>query len=152
MDEKSWHGVREHLVWEFWVILLTMEPPSQSKTLVQIESKSADKVLDVDICSKRCFEGMVGVGEDRGRMMMICSQTWTGGGCITNNRLDWYTSSFRHQANWVLLLECLLCLSEVSKVTFILVLIVFIQANNPLSMIVCDAIDHCDVIKWELMI
>lgn len=60
MDEKSWHGVREHLVWEFWVILLTMEPPSQSKTLVQIESKSADKVLDVDNCSKPCFEEMLG--------------------------------------------------------------------------------------------
>lgn len=56
MDEKSWHGVREHLVGEFWVILLTMEPPSQTKTLVQIESKSADKALDVDICSKQCFE------------------------------------------------------------------------------------------------
>lgn len=51
MDEKSWHGVRGHLVGEFWVILLTMEPPSQTKTLVQIESKLADKALDVDICS-----------------------------------------------------------------------------------------------------
>lgn len=51
MDEKSWHGVREHLVGEFWVILLTMEPPSQTKTLAQIESKSADKAPDVDICS-----------------------------------------------------------------------------------------------------
>lgn len=27
MDKKSWHGVRVHLVGEFWVILLTMEPP-----------------------------------------------------------------------------------------------------------------------------
>lgn len=51
MDEKNWHGVREHLVGEFWVILLTMEPPSQSETLVQIESESADKALDVDVCS-----------------------------------------------------------------------------------------------------
>lgn len=59
MDEKSWHGVREHLVGEFWVILLTMEPPSQTKTLAQIESKSADKAPDVDICSNRCFEEMV---------------------------------------------------------------------------------------------
>lgn len=55
MDEKSWHGVREHLVGEFWVILLTVEPPSQTKTLVQIESKSADKVLDGDICKNGCF-------------------------------------------------------------------------------------------------
>lgn len=54
--KRSWHGVREHLVGEFWVILLTVEPPSQTKTLVQIESKSADKALDVDVCSKRCFE------------------------------------------------------------------------------------------------
>lgn len=61
MDEKSWHGVREHLVGEFWVILLTMEPPSQTNTLAQIESKSADKALDVDICSNWCFEEM---GED----------------------------------------------------------------------------------------
>lgn len=50
MDEKSWHGEREHLVGEFWVILLTMEPPSQTKTLAQIESKSADKASDVDLC------------------------------------------------------------------------------------------------------
>lgn len=42
---------REHLVWEFWVILLTMEPPSQTKTLAQIESKSADKVPDKDNCT-----------------------------------------------------------------------------------------------------
>lgn len=48
--------MREHLVGEFWVILLTAEPPSQTKTLVQIESKSADKALDVDVCSKRRFE------------------------------------------------------------------------------------------------
>lgn len=84
MDEKSWHGVREHLVGEFWVILLTMEPPSQTKTLAQIESKSADKALNVDICSNWCCEG---TGEDlealRGRVM-ICSQTGTGGGCINN--------------------------------------------------------------------
>lgn len=84
MDEKSWHGVREHLVGEFWVILLTMEPPSQTKTVAQIESKSADKTLDVDICSNWCFEEM---GKDfepfRGRGV-ICSQTWTGGGCINN--------------------------------------------------------------------
>lgn len=46
MDEKSWHGEREHLVGEFWVILLTMEPPSQTKTL----AKSADKASDVDLC------------------------------------------------------------------------------------------------------
>lgn len=58
MDERSWHGVREHLVGEFWVILLTMEPPSQTKTLVHIESKSADKGPDVDICSDWCFEEM----------------------------------------------------------------------------------------------
>lgn len=58
MDEKSWHGVREHLVGEFWVILLSMEPPSQTKTLAQIESKLADKVPDVDICSNWCFEEM----------------------------------------------------------------------------------------------
>lgn len=50
MDEKSWHGVREHLIGEFWVILLTMEPPSQAETLVQIESESADKARDVWIC------------------------------------------------------------------------------------------------------
>lgn len=36
MDEKSWHGVREHLVGEVWVILLTMEPHSQTEILVQI--------------------------------------------------------------------------------------------------------------------
>lgn len=54
--KRSWHGVREHLVGEFWVILLTVEPPSQTKTLVQIESKSADKPLDVDVCSKQRFE------------------------------------------------------------------------------------------------
>lgn len=50
MDEKSWHGVREHLVGEFWVILLTVEPPSQTETVARIGSKSADKSLDVDIC------------------------------------------------------------------------------------------------------
>lgn len=62
--------MREHLVGEFWVILLTMEPSSQTKTLVQIESESADKSLDVEICSNLCFEEM---GEDleqlRGRVM-----------------------------------------------------------------------------------
>lgn len=50
MDEKSWHGVREHLVGEFWVILLTMEPPSQTKILAQNESKSADEAPDVHNC------------------------------------------------------------------------------------------------------
>lgn len=43
IDEKNWHGVTKHLIGEFWVILLTMEPPFQTETLVQIESKSADK-------------------------------------------------------------------------------------------------------------
>lgn len=74
MDEKSWHGVREHLVGEFWVILLTMEPPSQTKTLAQIESKSADKAPDQDMCSNCCLEEL---GEDlellRGRLM-VCGQ------------------------------------------------------------------------------
>lgn len=58
MDEKSWHGVREYLVGEFWVILLCMEPPSQTKTLAQIESTSADKAPDVDVCPNWCSEGM----------------------------------------------------------------------------------------------
>lgn len=58
MDEKSWHRVREHLIGEFWVILLTMEPPSQTRTLGHIESKSTDKGPDVDICSDWCFEEM----------------------------------------------------------------------------------------------
>lgn len=43
IDEKNWHGVTEHLIGEFWVILLTTEPPFQTETLVQIESKSADR-------------------------------------------------------------------------------------------------------------
>lgn len=58
MDEKSWHGLREHLVGEFWVILLTMKPPSQTKTLAQIESKSADKSPDMDLCPNGGFEEM----------------------------------------------------------------------------------------------
>lgn len=61
MDEKSWHGVREHLVGEFWVILLAVEPPSQTETLAQIESKSADEAPDVAIRPNGCLEGM---GED----------------------------------------------------------------------------------------
>lgn len=74
MDEKSWHGVREHLVGEFWVILLTMEPPSQTKTLAQIEFKSADKAADVDICSHwyLCRDGRELVAR-----VIIYSQTWT---------------------------------------------------------------------------
>lgn len=84
MDEKSWHGVREHLVGEFWVILLTVEPPSQTKTLAQIESISADKAPDVDICTNWCFEVM---GEDlelvKGRMK-VPGRRRAGDVCISN--------------------------------------------------------------------
>lgn len=75
MDEKSWHGVSEHLVGEFWVILLTVEPPSQTKTLVHIESKSVDKGPEVDIGSDWCFEKM---GDD-------FASCWEGG-CVSEAR------------------------------------------------------------------
>lgn len=68
MDEKSWHGVRKHLVGEFWVILLAVELPSQTKTLAQIESKSADEAPDVDIRPNWCLEGM---GEDVDRIERV---------------------------------------------------------------------------------
>lgn len=51
IDEKNWHAATEHLIGEFWVILLTMEPPFQTETLVQIESESADKASDVTVQS-----------------------------------------------------------------------------------------------------
>lgn len=89
-DEKSWHGVREHLGGEFWVILLTMKPPSQTKTLVLIDSESTDKGPDVENCSER--------GGRRPRWReMIWSRVWTEGG-------HWYHISFwRHQANRLLI-------------------------------------------------
>lgn len=163
MDEKSWHGVREHLVGEFWVILLTMEPPSQTKILAQIESKSADKAPDVAICSSWCFEEM---GEDleplRGSVM-IWSQTWAGGGCVNTKlwdylyRLYWcYTNSCGNQANRVLLLDSLLYKSPVSRVTFICVFanasfipIIFIQTNHPVSVMTHN---HKLIILFGLLI
>lgn len=61
MDEKSWHGVPEHLVGEFWVILLTTEPPSQTKTLAHIESNQLTRPQTLVSVQTGVFKGM---GED----------------------------------------------------------------------------------------
>lgn len=56
MDERSWHPESEHLVGEFWVIHLSVEPPSQTKTVAQMESKSADKVTGTMYLQSVVFE------------------------------------------------------------------------------------------------
>lgn len=65
IDEKNWHGVTEHLIGEFWVILLIMEPPFQTETLVPIESKSAHKASD-----ESAFNAVL--EPSGGRVVFIC--------------------------------------------------------------------------------
>lgn len=63
MDEISWHGVLEHLVGEFWVILLTMEPLPRLRhwpTLSLNQLTRPQTLVSVQI---GVFEGM---GEDVG--------------------------------------------------------------------------------------
>lgn len=68
----------EHLIGEFWVILLIMEPPFQTETLVQIESKSAHKASDVS-AFKAVLEPL------GGRVVFICTA------CVRDN--GWWNRS-----------------------------------------------------------